>query len=233
MKKILFLGVLLSFSLLIACGDDDDPDPVLNVTDEVELDGGVDEEIVNITSNISWTAESADTWCTVNPPSGTNDGKLTIKVEANPDMKDRSTTVTVKSATIERKITVKQNPASMEALLVGDWEITDQTHEEPAFDIVVGIIFELKEDKSAVAIIERQLTPELPNIDKLEGTWELEGMKVTFASKLMENDFGITLEIKEFGTNAFEGTMTTTQPGLLPADGLPVIVERVQEEEED
>ena len=159
MKKVLFLGVLLA--LLTACGsDDDDPVPALSVsTGEVTLEAGDVETTIDVKANSTWNVSSAATdWCTVSPASGTNDGQFTIKVTANPDMQDRSTTVTVKSPTLEKVITVKQDPASLESLLEGKWILDKQTSPEPAFDVMVGITLELNADKSAVAVIDRYVT---------------------------------------------------------------------------
>ncbi len=227
MKKLLFLGVLLSL-LMVACGDDDDPDPTLNVSkNEVTVESGATELTIDVTSNTGWSATSSATdWCTVTPSSGTNNGQITIKVTQNPDIKDRSTTVIVKSETIERTINVKQDPASRETVIVGNWVIDDQTSPEPAFDIVEGIVFELKESKDAIVIIERQLTPELPVIETLNGTWAMSGDNVTFTSELLGFPFTITLEITQFGADTFACSMKTNMPGLLPADGLPVVISR-------
>ncbi|GEM_PF-3467857 len=231
MKKVLFLCVLLSSLSFIACGDDDDPKPELDVAKgEVPFEAAAGETTVNVTSNTDWTATSdATDWCTVTPPSGTNNGTITIKVTANPEMRDRSATVTVKSTTLEKKITVKQDPASLEALLVGEWEIIDQTHPEPAFDVMEGITFEFNADKTAVAVIDRILTPELPEIGTLEGTWSVSGMVLTFSSEIVAGlPIAITCEIDNISADAFTCTMKTSMPGLLPPDGLPIVVEKVK-----
>lgn len=228
MKKVLFLGVLLA--LLTACGsDDDDPTPALNVsTGEVILEVENAETTIDVKSNVAWSAVSAATdWCTVSPASGSNDGKLTIKATTNPDMKERSTTVTVKSSTLEKVITVKQDPASLESLLKGKWILDDQTSNEPAFDVMEGLTLELKDDKSAVAVINKYVTPEL-EIKTLEGTWSVSGQTLTLSSTLMELPVNITFEIGQVTADSFQSAMKINLPGLLPADGLPVIINRVK-----
>ena len=52
-------------------------------------------ETVNITSNVSWTATSDATWATISPASGTNDGTITVSVEANTAAEARSATITI------------------------------------------------------------------------------------------------------------------------------------------
>ena len=226
MKKVLFLGVLLA--LLTACGsDDDDPVPALSVsTGEVTLEAGDVETTIDVKANSTWNVSSAATdWCTVSPASGTNDGQFTIKVTANPDMQDRSTTVTVKSPTLEKVITVKQDPASLESLLEGKWILKDQTGPEPAFDVMIGITLELNADKSAVAVIDRNVTPEL-HIGTLEGIWSISGQTLTLSSTIMDIPTNITFEIGQVSADTFQSSMKISIPGLLPADGLPVIINR-------
>jgi len=49
----------------------------------------------NITSNISWTVASDQTWLTVNPSSGSGDGSITVIAQANATTSARTATVTV------------------------------------------------------------------------------------------------------------------------------------------
>ena len=142
-------------------------------------------------------------------------------------MQDRSTTVTVKSPTLEKVITVKQDPASLESLLEGKWILDKQTSPEPAFDVMVGITLELNADKSAVAVIDRYVTPEL-HIGTLEGTWDISGQTLTLSSTIMNIPANIPFEISQMATDTFQSAMKISIPGQLPADGLPVIINRVK-----
>lgn len=63
-----------------------------------------------ITSNISWTITSDQTWCTVNPASGSNDGTVTISVEENTGTAARNATITISGNNVTSKtIAVTQN----------------------------------------------------------------------------------------------------------------------------
>ncbi len=63
----------------------------------------------NVTSNISWTAASNQTWLSVNPASGTGDSIITITAQANPLSTTRTATVTVSgSGVTSQTVTVTQ-----------------------------------------------------------------------------------------------------------------------------
>jgi hypothetical protein len=53
-------------------------------------------ENISITSNTNWTVSSNQTWCTVSPTSGSNNGTVTIKVDENKNTTERSAIITVK-----------------------------------------------------------------------------------------------------------------------------------------
>lgn len=63
----------------------------------------------SIDSNISWTVSSNDSWCTVNPSSGSGNGNVTVNVAANPDPAVRKTRITVSGGPISRTITITQD----------------------------------------------------------------------------------------------------------------------------
>ena len=48
-----------------------------------------------ITSNVIWTAQSDQDWCTINNTSGTGDATLTVDIEANTDNSQRIATLSV------------------------------------------------------------------------------------------------------------------------------------------
>jgi hypothetical protein len=50
---------------------------------------------VEVTSNATWSASSNQTWLTINPASGTGNGKLTFTATANPTTTERTAIVTV------------------------------------------------------------------------------------------------------------------------------------------
>lgn len=63
---------------------------------------------ITITSNTDWAVSSNQTWCTVSPASGSNNGTVTVTVSANDSNNDRAATVTVKSGNVTREVSVTQ-----------------------------------------------------------------------------------------------------------------------------
>ena len=62
----------------------------------------------SIESNVSWEVSSDQSWCTVSPKSGSNNGTVTVNVTANTGSTERTATVTVKGGGITRTVTVTQ-----------------------------------------------------------------------------------------------------------------------------
>ena len=75
----------------------------------------------NVTSNTSWTVTSSQTWCTVNPGSGSNNGTVTVTTSANTG-NSRTATITVKTTdnSVTRTVTVVQDAASSSTVLYTD-----------------------------------------------------------------------------------------------------------------
>jgi Leucine-rich repeat (LRR) protein len=63
---------------------------------------------IEITSNVAWTATSAETWCSVSPTSGSGSGVLTLAVAENTSIATRTATVTVKAGDLNCDIIVIQ-----------------------------------------------------------------------------------------------------------------------------
>lgn len=63
---------------------------------------------LTISSNVSWTIESSDTWLTVTPSSGDNDGAVTIAANDNITSSSRSATLTLKGRGVTQTIKVTQ-----------------------------------------------------------------------------------------------------------------------------
>ena len=61
-----------------------------------------------VQSNVSWEVSSDQSWCTVSPKSGSNNGTVTVNVTANPVSTERTAKVTVKGGGITRTVTVTQ-----------------------------------------------------------------------------------------------------------------------------
>ncbi|MGI6342142.1 MAG: BACON domain-containing protein [Bacteroidales bacterium] len=56
--------------------------------------------IFNVSSNMSWNAVSSETWCTINPTSGTGDGSIEATVTSNASVNSRTATITVSAPNV-------------------------------------------------------------------------------------------------------------------------------------
>jgi hypothetical protein len=72
--------------------------------------GGI--QIISVSSNVSWTATETESWLSVSPDNGSDDGSFTITCDANPDFNPRSGSIEVQGAGIIQIITVTQQAAS-------------------------------------------------------------------------------------------------------------------------
>lgn len=53
---------------------------------------------ITVTSNDSWTVSSDQSWCTISPSSGSNNGTIKVTAAANSSTSSRSATITIKGA---------------------------------------------------------------------------------------------------------------------------------------
>ncbi|GHT42961.1 hypothetical protein AGMMS49965_15660 [Bacteroidia bacterium] len=67
---------------------------------------------VDVTSNSTWAVSSNVEWCTINSPSGTNNGTFTVNVAANTTTRSRSATITVTAGAVIQTVIVTQAAAN-------------------------------------------------------------------------------------------------------------------------
>ena len=112
-KSVLLLGVLL---ILLSFGCSDAVNNAINPTSinvgESSLvfseSGG--SKLVAISGDAEWTAESNQAWCSVSPTSGSGNGAITITVQLNNTVTQRTAKITVKSveSSLSREIVITQ-----------------------------------------------------------------------------------------------------------------------------
>ncbi|HEU5137741.1 MAG TPA: cellulase family glycosylhydrolase [Steroidobacteraceae bacterium] len=84
-------------------------DPVLNLSQtSLAFPSAASSSAVNVTANVSWTVTDNQTWLTVAPTSGSNNGSFTVSATANTATTARSGTVTVTGGGFTRTIAVTQ-----------------------------------------------------------------------------------------------------------------------------
>lgn len=74
----------------------------------VEFDFKASTKSLKVTSNVDWTIESSADWCEVTPASGTGAANVTVAVKRNGLSEIRTATITLKSSTLTKTITVTQ-----------------------------------------------------------------------------------------------------------------------------
>jgi hypothetical protein len=81
----------------------------LNVSPtSLSFGAGASSSPATVTANLGWTVTDNQTWLSVAPTSGTNNGSFTVSATANNATTNRSGTVTVSGNGISRAITVMQ-----------------------------------------------------------------------------------------------------------------------------
>lgn len=92
-------------------------------TSTMEFMSSSGEQTFKVTANTSWTVSSDQTWCSVSPTSGSNNGSVKVKVSENTQTSVRAATITVKTDAGTRTVSVTQNGASGQvSLSVSDME---------------------------------------------------------------------------------------------------------------
>ena len=63
---------------------------------------------INITSNLSWTASSSQSWCSVNSTSGSDNSTILVDVNANTSSSPRIATITINSEGVTKTVIISQ-----------------------------------------------------------------------------------------------------------------------------
>lgn len=77
-------------------------------TDTVFFDYTANNQDINITSNINWTASCNQNWVIINPTSGSGNGTVNISVTENQNSEPRTTTLTISGSNFTKIITITQ-----------------------------------------------------------------------------------------------------------------------------
>ena len=117
-RNILFLLSLCM--LLLTCSDGNDPikeiekpkeeNPFITLKkSNIDFTNEGGSEAILIESNVTWTAKSSASWCTVTPSSGNKSTtSITLTAPSNEDYDNRSCTVTLEGEGLTKTITVNQ-----------------------------------------------------------------------------------------------------------------------------
>ncbi|MEL6534533.1 MAG: chondroitinase-B domain-containing protein [Bacteroidota bacterium] len=80
----------------------------LSVSSISDFSSSAGSKTATISSNVSWTVTDNQSWISVSPTSGSNNGSISITVTANTGSADRSGTVTVSGGSLTRTLSVTQ-----------------------------------------------------------------------------------------------------------------------------
>ena len=90
-------------------------DPVLSLSvDNLDFTSGIGSKSFSITSNTSWTVTSSQGWCSVSPTSGSSNGNVSVSVDENTSILERTATITIRSEAGNLTIKVTQIGANPE-----------------------------------------------------------------------------------------------------------------------
>jgi len=98
---------------------------VIKPRDNFTIDHETTTLVIDIESNIAWTATTNDSWLSITPGSGTGASRLTIRVEGNYEGRFRSGSITVEGDGITRNITIEQGAIVAACSLPGEWDSRD------------------------------------------------------------------------------------------------------------
>ena len=84
-------------------------DPFINVAPtSLNFAKEAGSETIAVTANVSWTASSNAAWATISPASGTNNGTITVNVQANTGAEARNAAITITDGTLTKTVAVTQ-----------------------------------------------------------------------------------------------------------------------------
>ena len=182
-------------------GSTPDPDPVLTVSpSNMNFASSGGSNSFSITSNISWTVKSNESWCTVSPSSGSNNGNVTVNVAENPNTTSRSATITVSGGSITRTITVNQDPKQITYTL----DVSPSSLSFAAAGETKNIT--VTSNDSWTVSSDQSWCTVSPSSGSNNGT-----IKVTAAANSSTSSRSATITIK--GTNSGTKTVNVTQEG--------------------
>jgi uncharacterized protein (TIGR02145 family) len=126
-------GLLLLLLLFAAACSKDEaptPNPELSVTPaDIPAAYTAGTYTIAVTSNVAWTASvnTAATWCSVLPATGTGNGAVTVNVGENAALTTRTATVTLAAGTLTRTVGVTQAATVFHAASTQTWTFGEQT----------------------------------------------------------------------------------------------------------
>ncbi len=108
----------------------------------------------NVTSNISWSVASDQSWLSVNPASGTGNGTITVTAQTNPEAATRTATVTVSgSGVTSQTVTVTQlEGAPTLSVSTNTLNVSSANGSTASFNVTSNINWTVSSDQSWLTV---------------------------------------------------------------------------------
>ena len=104
---------ILCFVILscFSCGSKDTVEEEiesLNLSEISAFSSSQETQTIIVTANLYWFTANNNTWISLTPTNGTNNGEINVSVQTNVSSNERSGTITVKAGSVSKNITVTQ-----------------------------------------------------------------------------------------------------------------------------
>ncbi len=114
------------------CSNDEtsiNPELVVSV-DKLDIAKAGETKTIHVKSNVDWTIESSESWCTVTPNSGkTGTNAIEVLVSANNNTDERAASLTVRAGDLTKEIPVVQAPEYLLLLTKSAFELNSDAQE--------------------------------------------------------------------------------------------------------
>lgn len=121
LSKIGTFAFLFSALFCAACSSDSDPDAVTVGVPSVNFstDGGT--QSIPIQSNTTWTVSGAQSWLTVSPMQGSNNGSIMINASVNNERSSRSCILYINAGSASTSVMVSQAGKTIDDTVEGNY----------------------------------------------------------------------------------------------------------------
>ncbi|MBP1676461.1 MAG: mismatch repair protein [Bacteroidetes bacterium] len=115
-KYMTLLASLIAISLSFCnCTDPADVSPEIDLSfQEITFNGGANNNVLIIETNIEWEATVSETWCTLGVTTGSKGvTQIKLSVTPNPTVSTRKATITFKAGTLTKEVIINQKASDL------------------------------------------------------------------------------------------------------------------------
>ncbi|WP_461631208.1 cellulase family glycosylhydrolase [Labilibaculum euxinus] len=128
----ILISFLIGLMVFGGCSNDEtsiNPELVVSV-DKLDIAKAGETKTIHVKSNVDWTIESSELWCTVTPNSGeTGTNAIEVLVSANNNTDERAASLTVRAGDLTKEISVVQAPEYLLLLTKSAFELNSDAQE--------------------------------------------------------------------------------------------------------